>query len=132
VACNLQYGRGEIGTRGTAPIGQDVFSDLTQPYLQVPESPEIDPVVYGRSSPARINFQKTISLVSDFSPSKKLYYVVDWNDGSAHVSGLIDAHLGIFISHTWIGRGEYWVKVWAIDPETDIRTPVVTFNMVVE
>jgi hypothetical protein len=132
VACGLDYGRGEIGTPGAVPLGQEEYSDLTLPYLDVPTSHDIDEVVYGRNPNATLYQSKTITLVSDFSPSKQLYYVIDWGDGSAYVSGLMDAHIGINISHTWVGRGTFWVKVWAVDPASDIRTWVKTFDMTVE
>lgn len=134
IVCALEHGRGEIGTPGTEPLGQGEYSSLTLPYLEVPEAPNdtIDKVSVGSNRTANLNFPDTIALVSDWSPSDKVFYVVDFNDGSAYVGGARDAHIGLNVTHTYYGRGEFHVKVWAIDPEADVRTPVVEIVTVVE
>jgi len=134
IACELEHSRGEIGAPGKEPLGEGEYSSLTLPYLEVPEAPNdtIDKVVVGTNGVATLNFPDTIALVSDWSPSDKVVFVVDYNDGSAYVSGAHDAHIGLNVTHTYYGRGEFHVKVWAYDPEADVRTPVVEFVTVVE
>ena len=105
-----------------------------QPYLAVPEAPNdiIDKVVIGSNRTAQLNFPDTIALVSDWSPSDTVFYVVDFNDGSAYVGGVKPAHIGLHVTHTFWGRGEFHIKAWAIDPEGDVRTPVAEIVIVVE
>lgn len=133
-ACSLEIGRGEIGTPGEEPLGEAAFSSLTLPYLEIPEAPNdtIDKVVVGTNGIASLYFPDTIALVSDWSPSDEVVFVIDYNDGSAYVSGLHPAHIGLNVTHTYYGRGEFHVKVWAFDPEANVRTPVVEFVTVVE
>lgn len=130
----LEYGLGEIGSAGKGPLGEDEFSPLSLPYLSVPEAPTdvIDEVVVGTSGSARLNFPKSIPLVCDWSPSGKIYFVVDFNDGSVLVTDLWDAHYGNFVTHTFLGRGDFHVKIWAIDPQALVRTPVVELTITVE
>ncbi|CAN5600255.1 hypothetical protein BH23CHL2_BH23CHL2_15790 [soil metagenome] len=134
IACQLEYGRGEIGTAGDEPLGADAFSPLAAPYLAVPEAPNdtIDKVAVGSNRVAQLYLPDTISVVSDWSPSGTVFYVVDFNDGSVFVSDVMPAHIGLNITHIYNGRGEFYVKVWAIDPEGDVRTPVVVVPTVVE
>ena len=124
--CEIQYGLGEVGERGREPLGEDVINPLLDIYLQLEEAPNdvIDKVVIGNNGVAQLQMPDTISLVSDWSPSKKLFYIVDFNDGSIFVSDLMDAHIGLNVTHIYLGRGEYHVKVWAFDPEAGVRTPV--------
>jgi hypothetical protein len=133
MAC-LEYGLGEIGMAGPGPLGEDAFSPLSQPYLAVPEAPVdvIDEVVIGTSGSARLNFPKSIPLVVDWSPSGKIYFVADFNDGSVLVTDLWDAHYGDFVTHTWVGRGEFHVKIWAIDPQALVRTAIAELTITVE
>ena len=134
IACSLEHSRGEIGPAGPDPLGEEVLIPLVLPYLDVPEAPNdiIDKVVIGSNRTAQLNFPDTIALVSDWSPSDTVFYVVDFNDGSAYVSGIKPAHIGLNVTHTYWGRGEFHVKVWAIDPEGDVRTPIAEIVTVVE
>ncbi len=134
IACALETGRGEIGSAGQESIGAETFSPLSLPYLEVPQAPNdiIDKVVVGTNGTANLNFPDSISVVSDWSPSDTLIYVVDFNDGSIYVTDVMPAHYGFFISHTYLGRGEFYPKIWAIDPEGDVRTPVVEIVTVVQ
>lgn len=126
--------RGEVGTPGTEPLGEDAFSPHAEPYLDVPVG-DIDVIGYtvtGQSSAAKLNQQKNMSLVNNTkSPSGDLYYVVDFNDGSIFVSPVIKANVGINIQHVWRARGTYHAKAWSIDPETGIRTEVSEFTIIV-
>lgn len=122
--------RGTIGTPGTQSLGEDAFSPLSEPYLAVPvgEFDEIGWTVTGQSPTATLNQQKNMSLVNNTrSPSGKLYYVIDFNDGSIFVSPVIDANVGINIQHVWRARGTFYPKAWSIDPITGIRTQVTEF-----
>jgi hypothetical protein len=134
VACALEHSRGEIGTAGQEPLGAEVYSPLSLPYLEIPQAPNdtIDKVVVGSNGTARLYLSDTIALVSDWSPSDTVVFVVDFNDGSAYVSGVQTAHIGLNVTHTFNGRGDFHVKAWAYDPEADVRTPVAEFVIVVE
>ncbi|MEZ4521591.1 MAG: hypothetical protein R3A46_08110 [Thermomicrobiales bacterium] len=134
LSCRLDVGRGEIGEAGPEPLGQEAFSSLSLPYLEVPGAPNdtIDKVVVGTNGVAQLYFPDTMSVVSDWSPSDTVYYVADFNDGSVYVSGVMPAHIGLNITHVYNGRGEFHVKVWAVDPESNVRTPVAEALTVVE
>jgi hypothetical protein len=126
--------RGTVGTPGTQSLGEDIFSPLSQPYLNVPigDFDEIGWTVTGQSPNATLNQQKNMSLVNNtLSPSGKLYYVIDFNDGSIFVSPVINANVGINIQHVWRARGTYYPKAWSIDPLTGIRTEVTEFVIIV-
>jgi len=125
--CAVEYGLGEIGERQREPLGVDVINPLLDAYLAFEEAPNdvIDKVVVGTNGIAQIQMPDTISLVSDWSPSKKLFYVVDFNDGSVYIGDLMDEHIGLNVTHIYLGRGDYHLKIWAIDPEAGVRTPVV-------
>ena len=134
IACNLPHTLGEIGTPGKVASGEGVVNPLAAPYLEVPVAPNdvMDRVVVGTNGVARLNFPDTFGVVSDWSPSDSLYYVADFNDGSVYVGQVWPAHIGWNITHTYFGRDEFYVKVWAVDPVGDVRTPVVEFVTVVE
>ncbi len=89
--------------------GVDVINPLLDAYLAFEEAPNdvIDKVVVGTNGIAQIQMPDTISLVSDWSPSKKLFYVVDFNDGSVYIGDLMDEHIGLNVTHIYLGRGDY-------------------------
>jgi hypothetical protein len=126
--------RGTVGTPGTSSLGQNAFSPLAQPYLDVPIG-DLDVIGYtvaGQSPYATLNQQKNMSLVNNTqSPSGLLYYIIDFNDGSIFVSPVINANVGINIQHVWRERGTYYPKAWSIDPLTGIRTQVTEFEIIV-
>lgn len=134
IACQLEHSRGEIGTAGSEPLGEDAVSSLTEEYLEVPEAPNdtIDKVSVGSNRVATLYLPDTMAVVSDWSPSDEVFYVADFNDGSVYVSGVMPAHIGLNITHIYNGRGEFYVKVWAIDPEGDVRTPPTVILTTVE
>lgn len=134
-----QFGRGNIGTPGKAPLGRDAVSPLAEPYLAIPS---VDQDEFGwtvlsfptsASMRPKVNQQTTISLVNNSpSPSGEIVYVVDFNDGSVYVGGVIKNNFGIFVPHTFRGEGTFTIRAWTIDPHTGIRTLVTVKDMVVE
>lgn len=125
--------RGTIGEAGTEPLGEDEISPAAQPYFDAEVSNAVsDPVASTAARPTTVNTQKTISLYIANTPSDKVYFVVDFNDGSAFVTGVIGDNVGINVSHKWRGRGTYYGKVWAIDPITGVRSEVTEFTVVIE
>lgn len=134
VACDLEYARGEIGTAGEEPLGEPVIAPLAEPYSLVPKSLEAEELIFGASPTATMNRPKTFTVIADVLAEEpyNVFYVADFNDGSVYVSDLMDAHYGLNITHTWVGRGTFYVKIWAIDPERDIRTTISTVDITVE
>jgi hypothetical protein len=133
------FGRGQIGTRQTEPLGRDAVSPLSEPYLAIPsvEKEEFGFTVLSfptsKGMRPKVNQQTTVSLVNNSpSPSGEIVYVVDFNDGSVYVGGVIKNNYGIFVPHTFRGEGTYTIRAWTIDPHTGIRTLVTVKDMVVE
>ncbi len=133
---NLPYGLGQIGTPGEA-LGPNEILEEIQPYADVPlGSPDVMPEPVVRTGiTGTINMQVSINMVLNIDPAshgQQIYWVIDWNDGSATVTGLWDAHDGDFVSHTWSERGTFQIKVWAIDPALDVRSPIIERTVVID
>ncbi|CAN5336489.1 hypothetical protein BH23CHL1_BH23CHL1_17070 [soil metagenome] len=125
--------RGTIGEAGTEPLGEDEISPAAEPYFDVEVSPFMPEMVVSTASrPTAVNQQKNVSLYIEGSLSGKVYFVVDYNDGSVFVSPVIGANVGINAPHTWSDRGTYYGKAWAIDPISGMRSEVTEFTVVIE
>lgn len=125
-------GLGTIGEAGREPLGEDEFSPEAQPYRDVPVGGLEETVASRGGATGDINRQKTISLVNANSPSGELYYVVDFGDGSLHVTGVIGDNFGINVPHVWRGRGTFHGKAWAIDPIEGVRSEITEFTVIIE
>jgi len=128
-----------MGTRPTQPLGWDAVSPPAAPYLAIPSVATEESGFPVLSSPPstgmrpKVNQQTTVSLVNNSpSPSGEIVYVVDFNDGSVYVGGVIKNNYVIFVPHTFRGEGTYTIRAWTIDPHTGIRTLVTVKDMVVE
>ncbi len=124
--------RGTIGEAGKAPLGEDAFSPAAQPYLDVPVSGEMSETVASRSDSPALYMRKNVSLYIANTPSNKVYFVVDYNDGTLYVSPVMGDNFGHNAIHTWRGPGTYHGKAWAIDPITGVRSEITEFTIVID
>ena len=123
---------GTVGTAGRTPLGKNAYSPLAEPYLDLPVSDAVGYAWFGVGPNAKENQQKSFLPYSATSPSGKVFFVFDFNDGSIYVSPIVDAHFGIQLFHTWRADGTFYVKAWTVDPITGVRSVVNTMDVVVK
>ena len=124
--------RGTIGTPGLTPLGADAYSPLADSYRDVLVSSDMGVTVTGVGPKATLHWQKSFLPYISHTPSGKVYFVFDFNDGSMFISPVVDANVGIQFWHTWFGRGTFYVKAWAIDPIAGVRSEVTHQEIVVQ
>lgn len=77
---------------------------------QAPSIPVVDGPIEGR---IRKTYEYT--AVSSDPDGDNLYYYFDWDDGTGNISSSCRSEETITVSHSWMERGTYIIKVKAID-----------------